>query len=519
MKLHPLSVPYRGLSRAVSLGSAAFFLGVFGAGAGPLDNPLVIVPLVVLAFLAGFAWEAAYYRRFEYELTEDTLDIASGVISRRQRDIPLGRIQNVDISRNVVQRVLGIAVVEFETAGGESAEAVLRFVDYDEAKRLQRDLRRRKEGLTGGTGPHAERTGTPTEGMGEFADEEVAETGDLLFALSNAELLLLSGISLNPRILLPLVFVVGPLLGSGMGGVNDPVSALALFASVFGAVALAVTAWVLSAGATFTRYFGFRLTRVGDELRYERGLFQRYDGSIPLEKVQTVALRENVLQRRLGYTTVAVETAGYAPGQSPSGGSEAAVPLVTRERGVALARSIESFGELTFERPPKRARRRYAIRYVLALLGLAGVLWAANRFLGVPGFRFAPLVFLPLAPVAAHLKWASRGYHVGSEHVATRNGFWQRTITVVPYYRTQTIIESATIFQRRWGLASLVVDTAGTRSLLGQDAAAVDVARETAAELRDVVVAGLAESRRRRSAKRSNVSNRHDDSSDSDESS
>jgi putative membrane protein len=496
MKLHPLSVPYRGLSRAISLGSLAFFLGAFGAGVGPFEEPLAVLPLAALGFLVGFGWEVAYYRRFEYELTVDTLDIASGVVSRRHRDIPVGRVQNVDISRNVLQRALGIAVVEFETAGGGSSEAVLRYVGYDEAKRLQRELRRRKEGV----GEARDAAGEPV------AEPTVEPAGETLFELSNAELLLLSAVSFDRRVLAPLVFVVGPLLGTGMGGFSDPLSALALFVNVFAAAVLVVTAWALSAAATFARYYGFRLTRVGDELQYERGLVQRYDGSIPIEKVQTVALNENVLKRWLGYATLAVETAGYAPGQSPSGGSEAAVPLVARDRGLALARSIEPFGDLDldFERPPRRAWRRYAVRYGLALVGLTAVLRGVWWYFAIPNLWYAPLALVPLAPVAAHYKWASRGYHVGGEHVATRNGFWRRTTNVVPYYRTQTVIESATVFQRRWRLASVVVDTAGSRSLLGQDAAAVDVDRETAAELRDVVVEGLRESRiRRRSTRRS----------------
>ena len=492
MKLHPLSVPYRGLSRAISLGSAAFFLGAFGTGIGPFDEPLAVLPLAALGFLVGFGWEVAYYRRFEYELTADTLDIASGVVSRRHRDIPLGRIQNVDISRNVLQRAFGLAAVEFETAGGGSSEAVLRYVDYDEAKRLQRELRRRKEGIAEEDREEGEEAGEPTP----------ESAGETLFALSNSELLLLSGISFDTRVLAPLVFIVGPLLGTGLGGFADPLAALELFASVASALILVVTAWTLSAAATFARYYGFRLTRVGDELRYERGLLQRYDGSIPLEKVQTVALSENVLERRLGYATLAVETAGYAPGQSPSGGSEAAVPLVERDRGLSLARSIEPFGDLTFERPSKRARRRYVGRYVLALAGLAAILRTSLWIFEVPALWYAPLALVPLAPVAAHLKWVSRGYYVGEEHVATRNGFWRRTTTVVPYYRTQTVIESATPFQRRWRLATVVVDTAGSRSLLGDGAAAVDVDRETASGLRNEVVAGLEESRLRRRSTR-----------------
>ena len=57
-------------------------------------------------------------------------------------------------------------------------------------------------------------------------------------------------------------------------------------------------------------------------------------------------------------------------------------------------------------------------------------------------------------------------------------------MTVVPYYRIQNVIDSRTIFQRRWNVATIVADTAGSSSLTGSDAAAVDFDVDEAVELR-----------------------------------
>ncbi|WP_115862672.1 PH domain-containing protein [Halorussus litoreus] len=481
MKLHPVSIPYRGLSRGASVGFMLFFVSQSLAGTDAIPFALVgptAVAIAVLGVAAVVAWEVAYYRRFEYQLGDDGLELASGVLSRRNREIPLRRIQNVDISRNVVQRALGIAAVDVETAGGGTTEASLRFVGYDEAKRLQREIQRLKRGA-GGSAAEGEDGEMTASDEGAAAEEE-------LFALATEELLLLSALSFDFRYLSLLAF--GPAAVPFVPGFAE----LAFVGGVMLVAVLLVGLWAISSAMTFARYYGFRLTRVDDELRYERGLLQRYDGSIPLAKVQTVTLTENVLMRRVGYATLAVETAGYAPGQTPSGGSEAAVPLATRERVLGLAREIEAFDLPTFERPPERARTRYAVRYGLVLAGLAGGLFSVRELVGFPGpdflafAPFAPLALLTLAPVAAHLKWRNRGYAVGEDHAVTRNGFWDRTIKVVPLYRVQTVIETRTPFQRRrrWRLANVVIDTA---SSAGSAALAADLDRETAAELRELV--------------------------------
>jgi putative membrane protein len=475
--LSPLSIPYRVVERG---GSIVFTAIILFSGASAAFGPtgtLVGVALVGLVLLGLLGYEVAYYRRFQYRLGRDTLDIRAGVISRRNREIPIRRVQNVDISRNVVQRLLGIAAVDFETAGGSQTEASLRFVEFAEAKRLQREIGRLKRAT--------DEDGEASDATGEAPADGPAT--DELFALSPRELALVGALSFDLRI--PgLLFV---LLSGSVPAVSSVVpgeAGSAFVAAGLVAVALAVVlvSWLGGAAAAVLNYYGFRLTQVEDELQYERGLLRRYDGSIPLDKVQTLTVVDDPLKRHFGYASLRIETAGYAPGAG-EGGSEAAVPLARRDRVFDLANQIESFGSPAFQRPPKRVRRRYAVRYLIALGVLVGLLYGIDLLTAraLPWPPYAPAVFALLAPVAAHYKWRHRGYWLGDDHVVTRNGFLRRRIKVVPYYRIQTVIGSRTVFQRRWGVATVTADTAGSLSLVGSDAAAVDVDAAVADDLRE----------------------------------
>ena len=476
MKLDPLSIPFRAGESVIRLAWILVFILI---GSPALGGASGIGILVVLWFVVALAYQLVYYQRFEYELTDDTLDIASGVVSRRNREIPIGRVQNVDISRNVVQRALGIAQINLETAGGSSTEASLRYVDFEEAQRLQSELGRLKRGDTveEGTDPEPERE---------------------LFAVTQKELVLLGIVGIDLRLLsIVTVFlsVVSPSLRERFG---DALLGLAVTAPLAAAGIVAVAA-VISGGLALANYYGFRLARRKDELLYERGLLQRFSGAIPLEKVQTLTVSENFLARRLGYGSLAVETAGYAPGD---GGSQSAVPLADRTRVFDLARSIESFEEIDFDRPPKRARERYVVRYsALAVVAIAAA-FAADRYTGLTFAWYVTLALLPLAVLGAHLKWLNLGYDVQPEYILLREGFWTRTTTIVPYYRVQTVLDSQTVFQRRRRLASVVVDTAGSSGLTNRQPRALDIDAERAAELRDVVADRLQSSVVRRRGER-----------------
>lgn len=465
MRLHPLSVPYRVANQVGRFGLGIVF-GFAGLSSLPFVDSLWLVAAGALGLLALVGYEVAYHRRFEYALADTTLDVASGVLARREREIPLRRVQNVDVSQNVVQRVLGIATVRVETAGGGSTEAVLECVSAAEAERLQNELRRLKRALDDDDGARA------AADADAETSEEAAET---VFVLDSTALLIASALSFDAR-LVSVVFVAQPFVWPVVSAYVPTLVGVALAAAIAFVVLLGVVAlWAVSALRTFVRYYDFRLTRTGDDLRYERGLFQRYTGTIPMEKLQTVVVRETVLQRHFGYASLAVTTAGYAPGSGPSGGSEAAVPLATRERVVSLARELEPFDPPALERPPTRARRRYLGRYALGVLAVTALAAAVNAVLIHVPLWWTPLLLLVAAPLAAHLKWLHLGADVDDAHAVTRRGFWTRRTHVVPHHRVQTLIDRRTIFQRRWGLASVTVDTAGQGGLGSGDAVAVDV--------------------------------------------
>jgi putative membrane protein len=478
MKLHPLSIPFRVVTRGISLAWPLLIGGVAFSGGDPvLTAGFVVLAILALAALVG--WEVAYYRRFDYELTPESLDIRSGVFSRREREIPLRRVQNVDVTRSFVARLLGLAKIGVETAGGGSTEASLRFVSREEADRLQTEVRERRAKLRKREAEDSESADEQADEPGEAATEAAPEE-ETLFELSQRDLALYGVLSFDPRLLsgvAALVPFLAPAL-DGTGGIQS------LGWTVLGAIAVlgGLVLWAVSAAARMVRFYGFRLRRVGDDLRYERGLFQRRDGTIPLSKLQTVAVEENILMRRYDFASLAVETAGYSPGSSPSGGSEAAIPIAPRADVLDLAQTLEPFDDFDLSRPPERARKRYVRRYLLVgVLAIAAGYLVSRFVVAFPWYALVPL--LALAWPAARRAHANRGYDLGTSHAVTQKGFWRRSTRIVPYERVQTVIRRQTVFQRRWDLASVVVDTAGSRSISTSDATAVDRDGEEADEL------------------------------------
>jgi uncharacterized membrane protein YdbT with pleckstrin-like domain len=85
------------------------------AGAGDGTVFAIVLVIVALTVLAGFVKRVAT----TYTITDRRLNIKRGIISREVQETRLERVQNVNYSQSVYQRVMQIGDVDFDTAASD----------------------------------------------------------------------------------------------------------------------------------------------------------------------------------------------------------------------------------------------------------------------------------------------------------------------------------------------------------------------------------------------------------------
>lgn len=485
-RLHPLTLAFAAFRIARQMVWPAL-AGGFGLGEGRMARvlPIFIAALAVPA-LMGAALTYAFAR---WWMTGDELLLRSGVLSRRDRVIPLSRVQNVEVRQNVFHRLLGVAELRVETAGsGTEAEAVLSVLALDEAQSARARLLAHRRAAPSTEAPDGEdapaRAGTPplarlSTGDVLLAGATANEAGVIAAALGG---LLQFGDDLS----LPVFERAGELL-------MDRVEGALLVAGAMLALGLLVAGWLISIAGAVVRYHGFTLAVAGGEMRKRYGLLTLHEASVPLERVQAIRVEESLPRRWLGLASLSIETAGGTPGQR--GGAEAFVPIARREDVARLVRGI--FGDADADVPLRPvhplARRRLAFGYLLTLLVIWLPFWVA-RWLDVqPGGMLAPYgaALLPLPWVAAGWAYRGRGWALPPGYVVARSGVLTRTTWIIPERKLQTLHLRASPFQRRRGLATVVVDTAAG----GRQASVIDLAESTARHVLEEMAARVSASR------------------------
>ena len=109
--------------------------------------------LLVVGALVLLAWSTIEWMRRTYELEGGALRLEEGVLARKLRAVPFDRIQQVDLVRKPLHRLLGVATLRVETAGGgRAAEVDLDVVTLPEAQSLRSALLQAKAQATTGPG-------------------------------------------------------------------------------------------------------------------------------------------------------------------------------------------------------------------------------------------------------------------------------------------------------------------------------------------------------------------------------
>jgi len=511
-RLHPVSVlvgvPLVQIFRALVIPAFAVIAGGRGGDRTPL--------LLLLLLLAGLTVRVLSWQRFTWSFDGDVVRVEQGVLSRSRRIVGVDRVQQVELERSFVQRLLGVATLRIDTAGSDAGpEIELRVLRFDDALALRAAL----QPAHTGPGAPAERDGT----TGETAvhPSAAAEVEIIRLPLRRVALASVTGVQLllAPALLLGALQLAGERVdelidaaGAWLLELQAGAPAPGLRTWLTGALALVTASLVTTLVVAIVRDGGFVVLRVGDELVLRRGLLGTRESTVPLRRVQVVRVTANPLRRMLGVASVRLHSAGGSSGGGEGGagaGRRAVIPLVAQgEVEALLGALLPDFTSLPTLRPhPPAARRRASWR---RLRGLAG--WFVPATIGWAILADAPPgLDLPVPDaIAALLARDGAGWTVplaiglllivaqvllaGAEHralahgvdrdvVVARHGTLTRTLSVAPLARLQGVTRLRSWFQARRDLATVRAHVAGP----GGDVVVLDADLTDAERLRRIL--------------------------------
>lgn len=415
---------------------------------------------LVMAVTGLISW--LHWRAFTYQLLPDQLVISRGILNRTRRSIPAERIQDVSIKRSPVARVLRLAEVHIETGGGEADEGRLDSVSLDEAQRLRALLKGLKTRHT------ATETATEDKADVSSGDEEtplyrMALPRLLYFGLFNFSLVWIAAIFGAVQYLDQTQIYDWNswlnVLGIAKGGLQSRLDVL--FVLGLGALALALGV-VTGMVRTVLRYHGFKLAFAEGRFRYSRGLLTQTEVVVAQRQIQLGLIERGAVSGRLGWATLKVQTLG---GSDHVSGRQELAPFA---RSSEIEPLVAHAGLPPFD--PSLLRSVSPWHAAGGCLGSA--ILPAIIVLGVSLFfplAIGLLLLLPIPLAVSLLRPRFHGYALTDTCLNVRRGVLKQRDWTVPYGNIQSVTVARSVLQRRLGIATVRIDTAGGSGINGPD--------------------------------------------------
>lgn len=357
--------PIAAISRAISLIRGNIVTIIIFLVVGARSESFSFLMWIGAGFGLLLVLGALDWWRFLFKVEEGELHIKRGIFVRKNLYLTKDKVQVIDISSGVFQRLFGLVKVDIQTAGSTSRAAMIEAVPLDTAKEINKMLSKNGES----------EQETQSDIQGEIKRKIYGLPGkDLIIAASTSGRF---GIALS--ILGTIFSQIEPLIRESevfeyvFGLLPSQTDALMITAIV---VIFIVVAWLISFFSTLFMYGDFSVEIKEDELVISRGMIEKKRITVPYKRIQALYVTEGIIRQPLGFCSIYIDSAGY--GDEKGSGSIVLFPLLRKKKVKTLLNNIVPHYnvETPALKPPKRAVRRYIFRsaFVLSLL-TAGIYW------------------------------------------------------------------------------------------------------------------------------------------------
>ena len=394
---------------------------------------LIWVILALLAFTVlavGISYLS--WRMHTFRVTEETVEVRSGLLSRTNRRARLDRIQGVNIVRPLLPRLIGAAKLEIQVAGND-ANLPLQYLRSRDADAFRLRVLRLASGAraeAAGSAPARPDAagGAARRFVGSRVDDFLAPELDPDVAPPQSV------------VRIPIPRLVGAVLLSG------PTVVLVLFVVVGIPLIVRFEAWYLlvpllptligSAGffvRRITRSLRYSVAGTPDGVRVGFGLLSTSNDTIPPGRIHAVEVVQPLLWRAAGWWEIRITRASHSSAPGAAGQQNTSIlPVgdradVDRVLGLVLPQLVGADA--------------------LALIGTG----MTGRGGADDGFTTSPRRAWILKPFS----WRRTGFAVDDSAFLVRRGVIWRRLVVVPHARTQGVDLSQGPIDRRLDLVSV----------------------------------------------------------------
>ncbi len=419
-----------------------------------LANPHIWLPAaLVVVLLLIFATFLSFYF-FQYRLTNDHIEIRSGVFAKKHINLPFTRIQNVKLEQPIYYRPFGFTCLQLDTAGSAKQEAKVVALKIDFAEQVKKQILA------------AYKAKPIVTDEAELKKEELTPQADNEMLLNKRSLkdLIIHGVTNNRTwiflgALAPFFENIANSVVLFFNDLGIDIEKLLTFADKpwwqIGLYALTLTFICMLAVTLFSiagsviSFYGYTLTKVADRYIRRSGLLTKHEVTMRLARLQMVVRQQDWLDVLLNRINLKFEqsNANMQNIQPGAHNNKIIVPSVKADECQALIDDVYPHNQM-MDLSYQGISKHFLIRNIVCILLPIFVILVSFFTLvdKTNALTFIAPMFIVLS-LMIFCRWLRWGFAADSNFIYIRKGMLGVDYYCFPRYKVQQ-----TSFKQSWFL-------------------------------------------------------------------
>ena len=282
---------------------------------GLISGVISFVVILLLFIIYAFLFNKTSY----YELKEDKIVCKRGVLFQKKSSILLSKIHTINIKQGIIQKLFKVASLKIDSGSANSLnEEMSIYTSQEEVL----DLYNKLKGYDSKT-----ENNKANEAMYNFKN-----SNKVIYSLINT----IFSIILVALIIIYIEIVAYFSINGSFLPFNDVIVITLILLFAF---------FILNIIAIFTKYYNFNIKNHDNEIEINYGFFVKYHNTFKLDKVKSIIICNNIIQKIFGYVKVKIQVIGYLQDSDNAQSSSAKsvgilIPLCKRKDVAALINQI-----------------------------------------------------------------------------------------------------------------------------------------------------------------------------------
>ena len=436
-----------------------------------VENPWLWLPLLIVAlsFILLSVFLNFYF--FQYRLSNDHIEIRSGVFAKKHVNLPFTRIQNIKLEQPIYYRPFNYTCLQLDTAGSSKQEAKIVALNTSFAEALKKEIlathaRKNPTNITG-----ANTLNTSSASTIKSPDIVEDESEETVLNTRSLKDLVIHGIS-NNRVwiflggLAPFFDNIGKAVVEFFDNFGIDLEQLFTIADKswwqISLWALTLTFLILftitlfSIAGSIISYYNFTLSKINDRYIRRSGLLTKHEVTMKLPRLQMIIQQQDwldILLKRVNLIFEQNNTVGahYQPGAL---NNKIVIPSVTPHESQLLIDDVfpsNALKNVKYTPISKRFLLRNIVYILLPIYIIASVLTVFNGKLILLAWATVTFTILSALVICRWYRW---GYAIDNNFVYIRKGVIGVDYHCFPIYKVQQTQFIQSVFLKRHNLCS-----------------------------------------------------------------